>query len=195
LPASDQGKSLLKRIGNRLFHLAARIFPGSTSLRPLLHRWRGVTIGQNVFIGDGVYLDNEYPEAIEIQDDVQISIRAIIIAHTRGPGKVMIGKAAFIGPNSVIVCGAGRKLRIGEGAVIGAGCVITKSVPPRLYVAVPAPRPEARVRVALPRAETMEQFWEGLESLENGTKKWEDLKPMIEERRRFRNDQLPYRVT
>jgi serine acetyltransferase len=155
-----------RRIANRLFHLLARICPGSTTVRPLLHRARGVTVGRGVFIGDGVYLDNEYPECIEIHDYAQISIRVIIVAHTHGPGRVIIGKAVFVGPNSVIVCGAGRVLKIGEGTVIGAGSIITKSVPPRLYVAPPAPRATARVRVPLPLAKTMEEFWGGLTSLD-----------------------------
>ena len=100
----------------------------------MLHRARGVRIGRNVFIGDDVYLDNEFPEAIEIQDDVQISIRAVIIAHTRGPGRVVIQKAAFVGPHTVVACPYGRTLTICEGAVVSAGCVVTKSVPPRVVL-------------------------------------------------------------
>lgn len=157
-------KSILRRIVNRALHVVARICPGATSLRPLFHRWRGVKIGQEVFIGDGVYLDNEYPECIEIQDRVQISIRSIVIAHTRGPGRVIIEKDAFIGPNCVLVAGAGRALRIGTGAVVGAGSVITKSVPPHLYVAPPAVEILARVNVPLPCAKTMQEFWAGLDS-------------------------------
>jgi acetyltransferase-like isoleucine patch superfamily enzyme len=160
-------KIILRRAFNRVFHTVARNCPGSTTLRPALHRWRGVKMGRDVFIGDGVYLDNEYPECIEIQDNVQISIRAIVIAHTRGPGKVIIEKAAFVGPNAVIVCGAGRTLRIGGGAVVGAGSVVTKSVPPGLFVSPPAPTPMARVRVPLPLAKTMDEFWAGLVSLED----------------------------
>lgn len=131
----------------------------------MLHRWRGMKVGRRVFIGDNVYLDNEYPEFIEIQDDVQISIRAIVVAHTRGPGRVIVEKAAFVGPNCVIVCGAGRTLRIGEGAVVGAGAVITKSVPPRLFISSPSPQPMARVRLPLPLAKTMDEFWAGLVTL------------------------------
>lgn len=149
-----------------MFHFLARTCPGSMNLRPMLHRLRGVNIGNNVLIGDGVYLDNEWPECIEIHDHVQISIRAIVIAHTRGPGKVIIEKEAFIGPNSVLVCGGGRVLRIGAGAVIGAGSVITRSVPPHIYVA-PAPvKALARVKVPLAMAKTMESFWSGLELLD-----------------------------
>jgi acetyltransferase-like isoleucine patch superfamily enzyme len=158
-------KGLLRRAFNRVLHLLARFGPGSTSSRPLLHRLRGVKIHRHVFIGEDVYIDNEYPEAVEIHDHVQISIRAIIIAHTRGPGKVIIEKAAFIGPNAVLVCGAGRTLRIGEGAVVGAGAVVTKNVPPRIYVAPPALERLARVTVPLTTAATMEAFWAGLQPL------------------------------
>lgn len=158
-------KSILRRATNRVLHLLARSCPGSTTLRPRLHRWRGVKVGRGVFIGDGVYLDNEWPEHIEIEDNVQISIRAIVIAHTRGHGQVIIEKEAFVGPNCVLVCGAGRVLRIGTGAVIGAGSVITKSVPPHLYVAPPPVEVLARVRVPLPAAENMGAFWAGLEPL------------------------------
>jgi carbonic anhydrase/acetyltransferase-like protein (isoleucine patch superfamily) len=159
-------KVLLRRMSNRVLHSLARFGPGSTTLRPLLHRWRGVRIGARVFIGDEVYIDNEFPECVEIQNDVQISVRAIIVAHTRGPGAVVIGNGAFIGPNAVLVSGAGRVLRIGEGAVIGAGSIVTKSVPAGLFVAAPAPNPVARARIPLPLAETMEEFWAGLTSLD-----------------------------
>lgn len=161
-------KPFLRRVTNRWFHLLARFCPGATTFRPFLHRVRGVKIGRNVFIGEEVYLDNEYPECIEIQDDVQISIRAIVIAHTRGSGKVIVEKAAFIGPNSVLVCGAGRLLRIGAGAVVGAGSVVTKSVPAGLYVGPGPTQPLARVGMPLPLANTMEEFWAGLIPLSVG---------------------------
>src|SRR5256885_9210762 len=105
----------------RTLHLLARFAPGATSFRPFVHRLRGVAIGKDVFIGDEVYLENEYPEAVEIQSGVQISVRAIIIAHTRGCGRVVIEKDAYIGPNTVIAASGDRVLTIGEWAVIGAG--------------------------------------------------------------------------
>jgi acetyltransferase-like isoleucine patch superfamily enzyme len=157
---------LPQRIFGRFLHKIARSCSGATTIRPWLHRVRGVKIGRRVFIGEEVFIDNEYPDCVEIQDNAQVSIRVIIVAHTRGPGRVIIGSGAFIGPNSVLVCGAGRVLKIGDGAVIGAGSVITKSVPARLYVAPPVPQPLARVNVPLPLAESMEEFWSGLEPLD-----------------------------
>lgn len=154
--------SPLRRVSNRLLHLIARFAPGAKSVRPFLHRLRGVRIGRDVFIGDDVYLENEHPEAVEIQDGVQISVRAIIIAHTHGPGGVLIERNAFVGPNTVIAASGNRVLRIGEGAVIGAGVVLSRNVPARVFVANETARPIAKVRVPLTTAETMDEFVRGL---------------------------------
>ena len=97
--------------------------------------------------------------------DVQISVRAVVIAHTRGPGRVIIQKAAFVGPHVVVACSSGRTLTIGEGAVVSAGCVVTKDVPPHI-VLMPAPgHVSARATVPLTTAETMDEFYSGLRSV------------------------------
>jgi len=153
---------LFRRALNRALHLMARSCPGATTVRPFLHRLRGVTIGKNVFIGEDVYLENEHPYAVEIQDGVQISVRAIIIAHTRGPGRVVIESDAYVGPNVVIAISGSRTLHIGEGAVLGAGVVVTQNVAAHTFV-VPAPAvPVATVKIPLSRAAKMEDFVEGL---------------------------------
>src|ERR1051326_7281398 len=85
-------KSVLRRCFNRVLHLMARFAPGSQSLRPFLHRLRGVTVKRGVFIGDDVYIDNEYPECVEIHENASISIRAVIIAQTRGSGRIILEK-------------------------------------------------------------------------------------------------------
>jgi acetyltransferase-like isoleucine patch superfamily enzyme len=160
-------RPLFRRILNRVFHLLARTTPGSTGLRPALHRMRGMTIGEDVFIGDEVYLENEYPEAVEIQSGVQISVRAIIIAHTQGCGRVIIEKNAYIGPNAVIVTSGNKTLRIGEGAVIGASVVVTKDVPAGVFMANDSAKPIARVTVPLTKVDKMEDFIRGLAPLKS----------------------------
>jgi UDP-3-O-[3-hydroxymyristoyl] glucosamine N-acyltransferase len=140
----------------------------------VLHRLRGVKIGNDVFIGDDVYLENEYPEAVEIQDGAQISVRATILAHTRGSGKVVIEKDAFVGPNTVIVASGDRNLRIGEGAVVGAGAVVTRDVPAHIFIANALPQPIARVLVPFPKAETMDAFVRGLAPLTRSTSRSKD---------------------
>lgn len=158
-------KSLLKRALNRVLNLVARAIPGATTLRPMLHRARGVKIGRGVFIGDDAYLDGEFPEMIEIQDGAAVSIRAMIIAHNKGPGKVIIEKEAFVGPQAVVIANGGKTLRIGEGAVIGAGCVISRNVAPRAVVVPAATQVVGEASISLAAAETIEEFWSGLRPL------------------------------
>lgn len=137
-------KSIFRRFLNRPLHLLAMFLPGSTTIRPFLHRLRGVKIEAGVFIGDQVYIENEYPECVEIGQETQISIRSIIIAHFRGSGKVVIGKRVWIGPNCVITTSGDHVLRIGDGAVIGALSVVSSDVPAGTFVSGERARPIAR---------------------------------------------------
>jgi acetyltransferase-like isoleucine patch superfamily enzyme len=162
-------KGIVRNLFNRVFHFLARQLPGATGLRPRLHRWRGIKVGKDVFIGDDVYIENEYPECVEIHDGVQISIRAIILAHTRGPGRIVLQKDSYVGPNTIIVTSAGRTLCIGEGAVVGAGVTITKDVPARTFVAPHPASPVARVTVPLSKAERLEDFIRGLVPIRSGS--------------------------
>jgi|GEM_PF-889860 acetyltransferase-like isoleucine patch superfamily enzyme len=154
-------KNLLRRVANRILHALARVCPGSYGLRPRLHRWRGVKIGRGVFIGEDVYLENEYPEAIEIGDNCEIGLRTVILAHLRGPGRVVIGRNSFIGPCCLIAGANDRVLTIGEGAVIGGGAVITADVPAGVMIKPPAYPVAAQVQVPLVGA-TYQEFVRGL---------------------------------
>ena len=160
-------KFLGKRICNRLLHQLARVLPGATSLRPFLHRLRGVKIHGNVFIGDEVYLENEYPECVEIHSGVQIGLRTTIIAHTRGPGKIVFGKGAFVGANCVIAAPSGKTLTIGEGAVLAVASVVTSDIPPFVFYGGEKAKPIARVTVPLIAETGYEQFVRGLRPLSN----------------------------
>lgn len=164
-------KNIFRRVTNRLLHMLARRLPGATTLRPALHRLRGARIGRDVFIAEEVYFENEYPEAVEIQDGAQISLRVILLAHTRGPGKLIIGKNAYLGPNVVVATTSGRTLKIGEGAVIGAGVVITGDVAPQMFVPSQPAKAVARATVPLATAERMEDFVRGLVPLKPAAKK------------------------
>jgi acetyltransferase-like isoleucine patch superfamily enzyme len=109
---------------------------------------RGVRIYGRVFIGDDVYLENEYPECVEIHDGAEIGLRSIIIAHTRGAGEVVIGKDVLLGAGVIVVCPARRKLVIGEGAVITAGSVVTTNVDP--FTLCGGSRISARAKITVP---------------------------------------------
>ena len=113
-----------------MLQLGAMFAPGGTNLRVWLHRGRGVNIGKGVFISFNVVLDTGFPQLITIEDDAFIGIGAIVIAHFQDhleepSTKVRIGKRAFVGPGVIIL----PDVEIGEGAVVTAGSVVTRSVP------------------------------------------------------------------
>jgi acetyltransferase-like isoleucine patch superfamily enzyme len=147
------------QVWQRGLHVLARLSPGAESLRVWLHRARGVKIDGKVFIGANVYIDDMVPQNVTIHDNSVIGISCIIIAHFRGTGKVEIGPDAFIGPNCVVL----PNVRIGEGAVVAAGSVVTRDVPPYTFVGgVPDAKPIARVTKTLGRGKSMQAFQKGL---------------------------------
>ncbi len=118
------------------------------SWRTVIHRWRGVNIGKNVYIGPEVMFDRVFTDQIFIGDHTSVGDRTIITAHANIPSntrlkkiyprKVMqtrIGRGVWIMPNVTIAPG----ITIGDEAVIATGSVVTKDVPPRCLAAgVPA---------------------------------------------------------
>jgi acetyltransferase-like isoleucine patch superfamily enzyme len=158
-------KAWFRRAVNRLLALGARNLPGATTVRPWLHRLRGVKIRGKVFIGDDVYLENEYPEAVELEEGVQLCVRTIVLAHNRGAGRIVMGKNAFVGANCVITASAGRTLRIGEGAVVTAASVVSCDVPDFTLVGNPKAVPLARVTTPLTLHTSYDEFVHGLRPL------------------------------
>ena len=78
--------------------------------------WDGVTVEDNVFIGPNATLTNDrYPKS---RNENWKLLRTIL------------RKGCSIGANATILPG----LEIGEGAMIGAGAVVTRSVPPHAVV-------------------------------------------------------------
>lgn len=89
----------------------------------------GVHIGDNVFIGHGVMFTNDlFPRATNADGTAQTEADwKVIETHVKN--------GASVGSNATILCG----ITIGENALIGAGSVVTRDVPPNTIVAgVPA---------------------------------------------------------
>jgi acetyltransferase-like isoleucine patch superfamily enzyme len=162
---NTDSKSLIRKGLNRILHLLCRFCPGGTTLRPFLHRIRGVRIGKNVWIGDDVYLDNEFPECIEINDGAMIELRATIIAHTHGAGRVIIGKNAFVGAGSIVVTTARRTLLIGEGSVIMASSLVNSSVAPYTLYGSDGAKPLAQITKPFTATTSYEEFMAALRPL------------------------------
>ncbi len=89
----------------------------------------GVTIEDEVFIGHGVcFINDRYPRATTPEGRLQTAADWEVI-----PTRVKRG--ASIGSGATILCG----VTIGERAIVGAGAVVTRDVPPDTIVAgVPA---------------------------------------------------------
>ena len=85
----------------------------------------GVTIEDNVFIGHGVkFINDSFPRATTAEGSLQ----------TESDWKVeptVIKKGASIGSGATILC----NVSVGENAIVGAGSVVTKDVPPNAIVA------------------------------------------------------------
>lgn len=92
----------------------------------------GITIGHDTIIGDHCFLDGRAP--LKIGSHVGIASQVMIYNdehnidsedYGNSFAPVIIEDHVFIGPRSIILPG----VKIGKGAVIGAGAVVTKDIP------------------------------------------------------------------
>jgi UDP-2-acetamido-3-amino-2,3-dideoxy-glucuronate N-acetyltransferase len=85
----------------------------------------GVHIDDNCFIGHGVMFTNDlFPRATNPDGSAQTDADWKVV-------ETFIKKGASIGSNATILCG----ITIGENALVGAGSVVTRDVPPNTVVA------------------------------------------------------------
>src|SRR5436190_8750747 len=123
-------ETILGGLKNRFLQQLAMSLPGGGRVRVFLHRLRGVHIGENVWIGSDALIETACPSMVRIGNGVVIGIRATILAHFQELTGVEIKDNVYIGACAVILPG----VIIGEGAVVTAGSVVTKSVPARTVV-------------------------------------------------------------
>jgi len=85
----------------------------------------GVTIEDEVFVGHGVmFINDMYPRATTESGDLQKD-------GDWTPVATRVKRGASIGSNATVLCG----VTIGEGAIVGAGSVVTHDVPDGCVVA------------------------------------------------------------
>ncbi len=89
----------------------------------------GVTIEDDVFVGHNVsFINDKYPRSTNPDGSLQSEADWKVVP-------TLVKRGASVGTSSTILCG----VMIGENAIIGAGSVVTKDVPPNTVVAgVPA---------------------------------------------------------
>ncbi|AIY64568.1 acyltransferase [Pseudoalteromonas piratica] len=113
---------------------------------------QGCSLGQNVFVGNKVTIGNNVKiqnnvsvyDNVHLEDDVFCG-PSMVFTNVYNPRSfierkteyrdTLVKKGATLGANCTVVCG----VTIGEYALVGAGAVINKDVPPfALMVGVPA---------------------------------------------------------
>ncbi|MEC8325650.1 MAG: acyltransferase [Pseudomonadota bacterium] len=113
---------------------------------------QGCSLGQNVFVGNKVTIGNNVKiqnnvsvyDNVHLEDDVFCG-PSMVFTNVYNPRSfierkteyrdTLVKKGATLGANCTVVCG----VTIGEYALVGAGAVVNKDVPPfALMVGVPA---------------------------------------------------------
>jgi acetyltransferase-like isoleucine patch superfamily enzyme len=90
----------------------------------------GFHIGQNVWIGCDAIIETSRPDLVTIRDGATVQIRATIIVHFREQEGVVIEEDALVGAGAIVL----PNVTIGQGSIVTAGSVVTKSVPPKTMV-------------------------------------------------------------
>jgi acetyltransferase-like isoleucine patch superfamily enzyme/acyl carrier protein len=168
--------SFWKGLKNRVFQFLALYIPGYTTSRVWLHRMRGVTVGKNVSIGLSAIIETAYPELVSIGDNATIGMRVIIIGHLRDltaearagrVSTVRIEDDVYIGPGAIIL----PNVTIGKGAVVSAGSVVSRSIPPHALVRGNPAEPIANCGVSLGGGVSYEEFVRHLKPIQVSEKK------------------------
>lgn len=134
----EERVELMRRITGRPVPDSFRIFPPFTT-----DCGKNLGLGERVFVNSGCRFQDQ--GGITIGDDVFIGHNVVIatLDHaldpaeraTTVPAPVRIGDRVWIGANATVLPG----VTVGDGAVVAAGAVVTRDVPPRTVVGgVPA---------------------------------------------------------
>ena len=123
----------------------------------MLYRLMGVKIGRDVYIGFNVEMDTNFSELIEIGDHVTISHSCIIASHMATsaetplkrlyPGEakaIRIRDGAWLCVGAIVLPG----VTIGENALVAAGAVVNRDVPPGSMVAGVPARPVKKLSIS-----------------------------------------------
>ncbi|MEM9454035.1 MAG: hypothetical protein AAGF11_07640 [Myxococcota bacterium] len=117
--------------------------------------YSNLSVGAHVHIGKQVFLD--LTERLVIEESVGIGMRAILLTHVNiGTGyrnkpmtrlypkkhkPTILRRGCSIGAGAIIACG----VEIGEDALVNAGAVVDRDVPPRTVVHCTRPRKPLRI--------------------------------------------------
>ena len=134
-----------ERVRELFFQLIGKPLDETFCLFPPFYTDYGqnITVGKNVFINTGCRFQDQ--GGIVLGDGALIGHNVVLATlnhdedptkrHILHPAPLILGKNVWIGANAAVVPG----VTIGEGAVVAAGAVVTRDVPPGVVVGgVPA---------------------------------------------------------
>ena len=110
-------------------------------IRPWVLRTIGCTVGKDIFVGSQVWIDAGHTDMIILDDHSHLDARCVVLCHKRQLDNYYIGddyaklpyktgvvhlcKGCSVGTDTILMPG----VTIGEGAIVGAGSIVTKSIP------------------------------------------------------------------
>lgn len=110
-------------------------------VRPWVLKKIGCHVGKDVFVGDNVRIDAGHADLIYIDDHAHIAGGTRLLCHQRDLSNYCVGddyaklgykfkpihlcKGSLVGMESFVMPG----VTIGEGAIVGAGSLVTKDIP------------------------------------------------------------------
>ncbi len=110
-------------------------------IRPWVWKKVGCHVGKGCFIGDSVKVDSGHADMITLEDGVSVAGGTRLLCHQRDFTDYFVGsdymklgytvkpivlkKGCLVGMESFVMPG----VTIGEGAIIGAGSLVTKDIP------------------------------------------------------------------
>ncbi len=138
----DAELMVLRWVGNVPSHLFRNFFYRLAGIKigkgSTIHMWanffdpNNITIGEDTIVGDHIFLDGR--ASLIIGNHVDIASQVLIYNSEHDLEKedfsarvesVQIGDYVFVGPRAIILPG----VKIGKGAIVAAGAVVTKDVP------------------------------------------------------------------
>lgn len=130
----------LKHLANKMDWAILEPF-APRKLRPKLMRKMGCKVGNGCFIGDHVRIDQGHADMIILEDSVSIASGTRLLCHQRDFSDYCVGddymklgyivrpivlkKGCLVGMESFVMPG----VTVGEGAIVGAGSLVTKDIP------------------------------------------------------------------
>ncbi|GAB3711940.1 acyltransferase [Flavobacterium koreense] len=129
---------MIQRIIQKIYYKIKGITPEQLTLEANINA--GMQVGKNCYGLIGCTIDYAHSWLIEIGDDVVFAPQVYLLAHDTSTkrsldytriGKIKIGNNCFIGARAFIMPG----VTIGDNSIVGAGSIVSKSVPADVVVA------------------------------------------------------------